>query len=87
MLDERKRLQNPDDLADAKLDSDTLIRIARRAGLDPDSDLPEEKQTLGELHRRAQQIFASEGRSTDATAPSINPCLTIGSTMKMIRCL
>jgi hypothetical protein len=63
LLDERQRLQNPDDLAEAKLDSDTLIRIARRAGLDLDSDLPEEKQTLGELRQRAQQIFTSEQRA------------------------
>jgi len=35
LIEERGRLQSPDDLADAKLDADTLIRIARRAGLDP----------------------------------------------------
>ena len=63
LIDERGRLQSPDDLADAQLDSDTLIRIARRAGLDPDSDLPEDQQTLGDLQHRAQQIFASEQRS------------------------
>ena len=61
LLEERKRLQNPDDLADAKLDSDTLIRIASRAGLD--GGLPEDLQTLGELRQRARQIFASEQRS------------------------
>ena len=63
LLDERQRLQNPDDLADAKLDSDTLARLARAAGFDPGSDVPEDRQILGELRQRAQQIFASEQRS------------------------
>ena len=60
-MDERNRLQTPDDLADAKLDSDTLIRIARRAGLDPISD----PETLGELRQRSQRIFESEQRRND----------------------
>ena len=59
LLDERQRLQNPDDLADAQLDSDTLIRIARRAGLDGASD----PAALGALRRRAEEIFAGEQRT------------------------
>jgi len=63
LLDERQRLQSPDDLAEAKLDSDTLARAARKAGLDPGSALPEDHQVLGALRQRAQQIFASEQRA------------------------
>jgi hypothetical protein len=69
LLDERKRLQNPDSLAETKLDAETLIRIARRAVLD--TDLPEDRETLGALRHRAQEIFASEQRNERGQAAGL----------------